>query len=226
MKKIVLLLIVCLLGSVQLAEAQLIRSSQTVITKTKKEKVKKEKVKKEKVKKEKVKKVLDPVEAGLQQEISIEVGGLGVKKVKQSIGANYTIGYRFNNTLFIGGGLGLGYNLCNLDVWDVNTIYAQFFGDIRAYLTKTRVQPYFDLSLGGHYITILGVNYYLILDKEFGMFANPQFGINWRLNNRCSLNLAVGYKWISSPGDYYDFGNKEPRGSLRGYPQVKIGFSF
>ncbi len=198
MKKLVLLLALCLLGSAQLAEAQLIRSSQTVITKTKKEKVKKEKVKKEK-------KVLDPVEAGLQQEISVEVGGWG-DVVETAFGANYTIGYRFNNTLFVGGGVGLGL----MDAqYGADCFQMQFFGDIRAYLTKTRVQPYFDLSLGGIYSKV-EENYD---DQGFDIFAYPQFGINWRLNNRHSLNFAIGYKIQFMNDDFH-------------YPQVKIGFSF
>lgn len=77
MKKIVLLLAVCLFCSAQFAEAQLIRSSQTVITKTKKEKVKKEK------------KVLAPVKAGLQQEFSVEVGDFDSNLYE---GLNYIIG--------------------------------------------------------------------------------------------------------------------------------------
>ena len=122
----------------------------------------------------------------------------------------------------------------------LESIYAQLFGNIRVYLTKTRIQPYFDLSLGGIYMkqedvvqvqyfsngtttfnTMNEYNYHVEQNreeytekKEFSMFANPQFGINWRLNNRYSLNLAVGYKWLSS----YDI--------VSGYPQVKIGFSF
>lgn len=200
MRKIVLLLIVCLLGSAQLAEAQLIRSSQTVITKTKKEKVKKEKVKKEK-------KVLDPVKTGLQQEISVAVGGFEMGDVATSFGVDYTIGYRFNNTLFIGGGLGLG--LFDHLIAD-DCFCAQFFGDIRAYLTKTRVQPYFDLSLGGIYKQVEEI----YGAKKFDIFAYPQFGINWRLNNRHSLNLTVGYKLCFMDEVEYSC------------PQVKIGFSF
>lgn len=258
MKKIVLLLAACLFCSAQIAEAQLIRSSQTVITKTKKEKVKKEK------------KVLAPVKAGLQQEFSVEAGAGG--DMDLAYGANYTIGYRFNNTLFIGGGFGLGHGEAD-NIYEyywrdeiftirknyhtyrciteeheylasLKSFYAQFFGNVRVYLTKTRVQPYFDLSFGGIYMKQKTEGYHdlyhgpLTFDsyeelsrtyadinnnwdmqdytgkKEFSMFAAPQFGINWRLGNRCSLNFAVGYKWFSA----YDV--------VSGYPQAKIGFTF
>ncbi len=189
MKKFVLLLAVALFGMTSVAEAQLIRSSRTVITKTKKEK-----------------KELTPVKAGMQQEVSLEAGGL-VECWNAILGVNYTIGYRFNNTLFLGGGIGGGYNDSRSD------LYAQAFADVRAYLTKTRVQPFFDLSAG---YCMLEENLYgdSEVTADGGLMIAPQFGINCRLSNRIGLNFGIGVNLLI--GDYAD----------DYYPRLKIGLSF
>ncbi len=189
MKKFVLLLVVCLFGTAQFTEAQLIRSSSTIITKTKKEK-----------------KVLDPVKAGMQQEVSIEAGGF-TDDLDILLGVNYMIGYRFNNTLFLGGGIGGGYNDDN------GKMFAQAFADIRAYLTKTRAQPFFELAVG--YISLKSEDDYYYEkynDADKGLMIAPQFGINCRLSNRIGLNFGIGAKLLIDHKIYY--------------PQLKIGLSF
>ncbi len=191
MKKFVLLLAVCLFGMTSVAEAQLIRSSRTVITKTKK-----------------AKKELAPVKAGMQQEVSFEAGGL-VEGWDAILGVNYTIGYRFNNTLFLGGGIGGGYNGCNSD------LYAQAFADVRAYLTKTRVQPFFDLSVGYCMLNESDDPYYKYETGDGGLMIAPQFGLNCRLSNRIGLNFGIGVNLLIGDYEADDY-----------YPRLKIGLSF
>ena len=191
MKKFVLLLAVCLFGMTSVAEAQLIRSSRTVITKTKK-----------------AKKEVVPVKAGMQQEVSFEAGGL-VEGWDAILGVNYTIGYRFNNTLFLGGGIGGGHNGCNSD------LYAQAFADVRAYLTKTRVQPFFDLSVGYCMLAESDDPYYKYETGDGGLMIAPQFGLNCRLSNRIGLNFGIGVNLLIGDYEEDDY-----------YPRLKIGLTF
>lgn len=110
------------------------------------------------------------------------------------------MGYRFNQTLFIGGGIGVSYNVdvsghgiyySNANYYDLYTIWDRFnaniFATVRTYfskeLTEKRVSPFAAFSLGGHF------------SASSGLLVNPQIGINIRTreHNNDSLYIAFGF---------------------------------
>lgn len=129
------------------------------------------------------------------------------------IGANYVVGYKFNNHVFLGGGVGIGY----LDmecryVDNADGMYAKLFANSKIYITKTKVQPFVDLSIGGIYFQQED-NYHSYKDKEFGVVFNPQIGVNFKLKNKGAIFATVG-------------GNIMPNYSPEGYFTLKIGYAF
>lgn len=198
MKRIIILFCITLFAATHVAQAQLIRHSQTLITKTKTEKPKKERVKK----------VLDPVQPGYQQTISVS----GILDLEDHIGVglSYVGGYRFNNTLYIGVGVQGEYMIHTYsprlvewggwfdevsDCWrDTETCVlreglhgasnSEFcltgYAHARAYLSKRRFQPYVGASLG-----------YSFCDAGAVVIA-PEVGFDQRMTNKTSFNFGAG----------------------------------
>ena len=133
------------------------------------------------------------------------------------IGANYVVGYKFNNHVFLGGGIGMGY--LALDTWYVvesDGFYAKLFANSKIYITKTKVQPFVDLSIGGIYFKQANFKQTDIWDcntKRFGVVLNPQVGVNFKLKNKGAIFATVG-------------GNIMPKYYPEGYFTLKIGYAF
>ena len=258
MKKLYFILCALIFGVIGVSHAQIVTYSQTTITKVK----------------------LGAVEPGFQQSVELE-GGYTFELMDGGepidIGINYIAGYRFNNTLFIGGGLGIGYyddfyasdlwangweidwsyndytlqspdcsaslrygNASEVELDPVSGMYVQAFANVKVYLSKRRVQPFFDLSGGGFFARenvcysntyyngyaeywcdnpmhqqIHGTRTHWHEDDEtkLGLMVMPQFGLNFRLRQKLSLYFNVGYKFLPS--------HKTP-----GCPILKVGMAF
>lgn len=146
-----------------------------------------------------------------------------------AIGANYEIGYKFNKTIFLGAGLGIGY-LDTDSFWEhefgetcencgdneYDGVYAKLFINSKIYFTKTKVQPYLDLSVGGIYFK-QGHSWSnsddCDINKKVGVVLNPQIGVNFKLKNKGAIFATVG-------------GNIMPDYSPEGYFTLKIGYAF
>lgn len=160
-----------------------------------------------------------PFRKGIQQEIGLTLGA----SYTWSGLVDYIIGYRFNNWVFLGAGTGLYlYNhfssSIDKDSWKTNEDYIPFryhtwrefeyighnrpsfewlqnktisvevplFAHLKVYFTDTRWKPFFLTSLGGRF----GLN----KDKDFGVFFNLGLGVEYRLTEKYSLNMSLGYK--------------------------------
>ena len=137
-------------------------------------------------------------------------------KCNFGIGANYVVGYKFNNHVFLGGGFGMG-NLDMDQIWYSNGndcfkedgIYAKLFINSKIYITKTKVQPFVDLSIGGIYFKQSDD----WDSKKVGVILSPQVGVNFKLKNKGAIFATVG-------------GNIMPKYYPEGYFTLKIGYAF
>ena len=204
--------------SVTPTTAQIITSSQTITTKTQ--------IKKEKVKKER--KILPPVSKGYQQslEFTFSTYDLSVKAEESfQFGIDYIGGYRFSNYFFAGVGIGLNFNnsvttpclnygwyVFSQDDYAVSGINENVFKvplylHIRLYMTKTRCQPFFALSLGGqisgHKKIENDTGYFPDLNdwtySTSSFFLNPELGVSYRITEKYNLYLAIGFMARTSP---------------------------
>ena len=83
-------------------------------------------------------------------------------------------GYRFNSYLRAGGGIGFG-------IIDGGDLTLPLYANIRGYFTKSRLKPFMDISIG--------------YDITFGEFyLHPNFGADFRINDKLSCYLSVGYR--------------------------------
>ena len=124
------------------------------------------------------------------------------------VGGTYTAGRRFNDYIFLGGGIGLSWYGC----WHTRNVsggyqYEEFRGltiplyaKFRGYLTKTRVKPFFDVSLG---MDICIEKYYYYPNDSFGsagypgLHINPAFGISWQCGKKLDMYLSTGFRYFA-----------------------------
>lgn len=136
------------------------------------------------------------------------------------VGIDYIGGYRFNNCLYAGAGVGLNVDTWgNWDYFTVSThtlhevdddwrysirnmysipVYAHF----RAYMGKKRCQPFAALSAGAHVvfptssvqveISYSGCVYDAVRYNSTYFFIEPMAGMDVRINQRISVSLQVG----------------------------------
>lgn len=200
--------------SVTPTTAQIITSSQTITTKTK-------------VKKER--KILPPVTPGYEQSIEATFSTFDLTGKAESngqFGVDYIGGYRFNNYFYAGIGVGLCFNtattapiLYDYSGWYdndyrlryvyENTFKVPLYLYARVYMTKTRCQPFFALSIGGQISgrrTIINTTDFEDLDdwsySSSSFFINPQLGVNYRITEKYSLYLTAGLMARTAPAPY------------------------
>lgn len=139
--------------------------------------------------------------------------------------ANYIVGYRFNDYLYLGGGIGVGVlTMPRLPILKYHNLYLEgsyvkiyipLYAHFRAYLTKTRVQPFIDLSIGGKFpipskisLSVEYNNYnYPIEYCIAGILLQPGIGANYRINKKMGVYAKLNYvgSSMTTPiGNYYD----------------------
>lgn len=194
MKKIILLIATILFFATFTTNAQIISYSQTKITKVKKEK--------------------KPRAGYFQQSAEMLFGG---SSTVFETGANYIAGYRFNDRVFLGGGVGFSHTDIDGKEYDhydcFSLLQARLFLNAKFYLTKTRAQPFFDLSLGGCAYWDRDDSWSDYEWGQFGLSAHPQFGVNYKLNEKISLYASIGYQLYTAYGGDH-------------YPSLKLGITF
>ncbi len=174
----------------------------------------------EETKKEKVKN--DHIQHFAELEIGIPVGtGYEGRDSAFGIGANYTAGYRLNKMVFLGVSLGGGHLDTDTPYEQWNGYGANFYGhryegfyaklllNGKIYFTKTKVQPFLDLSAGGIYFDQIDC----YDAKSFGLIFNPSIGVNFNLPRKGAIFASVG-------------GNIMPKYTPEGYMTLKIGYRF
>ena len=164
----------------------------------------------------KPKKTFAPIERGFEQ--SVEVGVHSELFYDVSISGEYIAGYRFNNYLFLGGGTGLEWYINGGDC--AIPIYA----NARLYLLpKSRWQPFVSLSLGALVPIAEGSGFYHYDGTP--LHINPTIGVNYRINNKYSCYLNLGYmpRWLYY---YYNEYYGHTRSEDLHYLTIRLGFTF
>lgn len=232
MKRIVIVLAIVVIAFPMTVLAQkhnTVQGAMTITTTTIVQQEKPEKPEKPK-KEKKEKKSFNPVKSGWQQ--SVEVGlnmGFGYYWL-WDVGVHYAGGYRINNTFYVGFKTGLDFVVLD-DAWEEYEYYytnynyqdipapsvvmLPIYVHFRAYLTKTKLQPFFALS-GGAKIGFKRpteaspVNY----------CVEPAFGLNLRVSNRSSVYMQLGAPLQIRPHYSYISRRLSPGFSIR------IGYTF
>ena len=182
MKKTVILFL--LLALPLTSFAQLVSSSSLVVTKQK----------------------LPPVKAGLQH--SVEVGY--AYGSPSNIAASYVIGYRFNNTFFLGGGVGVGYNTGDTsnetylyvdETLNIKAIEFPVFVNMKVYFLKTRCTPFFGLSAGAAFSAknTATLEFGDVKYSTIGAIVVPSLGVNYRISAKHSLYVAGKVRMRTTP---------------------------
>ena len=166
--------------------------------------------------KQSVKMQLKEPQKGFQQ--SVELSLFNYTKKQGFIlpsGIDYIAGYRFNDYVYLGGGAGVGlfmmpilpkfeYHNLYMDGADVN-VDISLHANFRVYLTKTRVQPFIDLSIGGKFPIPskreLGFEFYnyngSIEYSIAGVLLQSGFGVNYRINKKVGVYAKLNYNGSS-----------------------------
>ena len=146
----------------------------------------------------KPKKTLAPTERGFEQSVEVSVNpGDPYSEIFAS--AEYIAGYRFNSYLFLGGGTGLELLLNH------NSLAMPIYANARLYLLpKSRWQPFVSLSLGA-IVPIANDG----REQHNGIqpHINPSVGVNYRINNKYSCYLNLGYmpRWTIYEDTSYSY---------------------
>lgn len=111
-----------------------------------------------------------------------------------------THGYQFNNSIFVGGGLGMHYYT------DVNLYSVPVFASFRINFMDKKITPFADVQSG-----------YSIGDIE-GIFGTLGVGVRLALANKKALNLKLTYQYLR-----YEFDGGPEHLSGVG---IKLGFEF
>lgn len=153
------------------------------------------------------------------------------------INISYIGGYRFNNHIFLGLGVGATMSLDD----DVKLLKGEgsalprgkfnfpAYIHFRYNILNRRCTPFFAVSAGGYYALQRSIQLEL---KEyqyggFGILANPQIGVSYRLTPKSSINFAIGFNLYTS--SYCDTNNGltlTMSNNLRYALDAHIGFTF
>jgi opacity protein-like surface antigen len=133
-------------------------------------------------------------------EKSIEIGyAVGVGKYNNDIiNLSMINGYRFNNTLFAGIGVGVGYSnaLNGVDIstlgitteYRTDAILIPIYANIKANLSKdSKISPFLSLNVG----YTINANQYL--KDAPGFHIQPNFGIDFKITDKTSIYGLVGF---------------------------------
>lgn len=153
------------------------------------------------------------------------------------INISYIGGYRFNNHIFLGLGVGATMSLND----DVKLLKGEgsalprgkfnfpAYIHFRYNILNRRCTPFFAVSAGGYYALQRSIQLEL---KEyqyggFGILANPQIGVSYRLTPKSSINFAIGFNLYTS--SYCETNNGltlTMSNNLRYALDAHIGFTF
>lgn len=153
------------------------------------------------------------------------------------INISYIGGYRFNNHIFLGLGVGATMSLND----DVKLLKGEgsalprgkfnfpAYIHFRYNILNRRCTPFFAVSAGGYYALQRSIQLELSEYQYggFGILANPQIGVSYRLTPKSSINFAIGFNLYTS--SYCETNNGltlTMSNNLRYALDAHIGFTF
>ena len=116
-------------------------------------------------------------------------------------GINYIGGYRFNNYLFAGAGVGAEIPFGRYILFDHVSLTRgttfPVFAHVRANFLNRRCSPFFALSAGARFMIPQEISISMNPDVYYkynyiSAFVNPQLGVNFRVTPKTSIYLSVG----------------------------------
>lgn len=116
--------------------------------------------------------------------------------------AIFTNGYRFNESFFIGGGLGFEYSawqefeFSQTSLTDFATYCIPIFVRGKFNVIKGKVSPYILLDAGYNLFVIGSVWMFESNGRSYkrsGMFINPALGVDFKVNSKQTLFFHCGY---------------------------------
>lgn len=168
---------------------------------------------------------------------SIEAGAsIGVGDYSNNtFGIAMINGYRFNNYLFAGVGVGFGYSnaLNGVNIKYGTTEYRTdaylipVFANIKANLTTGKVSPFFQLNIGYTF----DVNQYL--RDAPGFMIEPAFGVDFNLDTKKAIYVLAGfnlqhseYSFTRNVGTTTDNWDITTKSEMLKAISLRVGFKF
>ena len=153
------------------------------------------------------------------------------------IGLSYVAGYRFNNKIFLGAGVGTHINIDNGREYlngysenyhlNLNKLSIPIYAYTRFNFINRRLSPFFALAIGAN----VSGKQTLVIDDNTNLkyntsafFVNPQLGINFRTTTQTSIHFAVGYYGYTAP--YYDKTKVELGSMFASGVSLRLGVMF
>lgn len=137
--------------------------------------------------------------------------GFGEKSVFSNSGVKYIAGYKLNNQLFLGAGLGVNLNYHSAMVdnsqpsdgcyLNPSLISLPIFAYFRGNILNRRCSP-FIAAAGGVSFSPNQTIHFMVGDAKhsnLSPFINPQLGINFRISTYRSIYLAAGLQCRAAP---------------------------
>ena len=117
------------------------------------------------------------------------------------VGGTYTTGRRFNNYIFLGGGIGCSWYECvdwsYIAETEARGVVIPIYAKFRSYFTKTKVKPFFDLSFG---MELLIEDYWYNDNYSSlcypGIHINPAFGVDFQLSQKLDMYISTGFRYF------------------------------
>ncbi len=123
----------------------------------------------------------------------------------------YIAGYRFNNQIYMGGGIGANIHYYSLpsDYYDSNNdmllapsrFSTSAFAYFKANFINRRCSPFIAVAVGYNLSKPQTLRLKLT-DAKYstsGIFANPQLGLNFRTSQKSSIYIAIGCQCVVIP---------------------------
>lgn len=176
-------------------------------------------------------------------EKSIEVmGAVGLDaRSDYAFGVSMVNGYRFNNYLYLG--VGVGYEYLNGlyyhsyqygGKYSVSSSYdskstqniIQLYARVKANFTNAKISPFASFDIGNSF----NLNSTKEIKMAHGLFFEPAIGCDFRLNDKQTLYVSLGYKYQQYEYEFINtsYGSagheleKKPAGSFN----VHVGLKF
>lgn len=129
-------------------------------------------------------------------------------------------GYQVNP--YFSAGLATGGEVSSQGLYNV-PVYA----DLRVYMLKTRITPYFNLGFGYNLMISRTSNFFSTSTSvQHGILTAPATGIRIAINKKIAVGLGVGYKYIGIPTRTSNFAGTSTSWSQFHAVTLRTGITF
>lgn len=172
---------------------------------------------------------------GYEKSIEMNAGIALDNNSKYSFGLTMINGYRFNDYLFVGAGVGYEYfQALYMSTYEYNRSSFKSYDPkslikigvrAKANLSKGKVSPFLSFDFGG----ALQVGSNSKYSSATGIYYEPAFGVDFKFNeSKNGLYVMLGYHSQSNKYEYFDLSDikQSTEHESAGLFDIKIGFRF